>query len=242
MSNITDDLNIEIEEFLKTDPEDMDYYDALRRDKRSFCGYYLEKIQSTQIIFDTFCYKEYLKPMPIKIMLLVLQVELYFFINGLFYNEEYVTKIFEQEKDSFSKKARRFLDNLFYAFLVGVIINYVIEFFFIQEKKLRTTLKREKNNLLILKYEMVQIIKDIQKRYLSFIIISFIVSVFIWYYISCFNNIYKHMKKEWLVFSVLIILCVQIISFITTLIETILRFLSFRFKNESLFKFSLIFS
>ena len=139
-------------------------------------------------------------------------------------------------------QAWRFLDNLFYAFLVGVIINYVIEFFFIKEKKLRVTLKREKDNLLILKYEMVEIIKDLQKRFLSFIIITFIVSVFIWYHISCFNNVYTHMKKEWLVFSILIIICVQILSVITCLIETILIFLSFRFKSEKLFKLSLIFS
>ena len=104
------------------------------------------------------------------------------------------------------------------------------------------TLKREKDNLLILKYEMVEIIKDLQKRFLSFIIITFIVSVFIWYHISCFNNVYTHMKKEWLVFSILIIICVQILSVITCLIETILRFLSFRFKSEKLFKLSLIFS
>ena len=242
VNNISDELDIKIEEFLKTDLEDMDYDDALRRDKRTFCAYYLEKIQTEQMILNTFCHKEYLKPIPIKIILLVLQVELYFFINGLFYNEEYATKIFELEKDSFGNQTWRFLDNLFYAFLVGVIINYVIEFFFIQEKKIRVTLKREKDNLLILKYEMVQIIKDLQKRFLSFIIVSFIVSIFIWYHISCFNNVYKHMKKEWLVFSILIIVCIQLLSLVTCLIETILRFLSFRFKSEKLFKLSLIFS
>ena len=220
----------------------MDCDDAIRKDKRTFCKYYSDKIQSEQILLNTFCYKEYLRPRPIKIMLFILQIELYFFINGLFYNEEYVTKIFELEKDTFFDQAWRFFDNLFYAFLVGVIINYVIEFFFIKEKKLRVTLKREKNNLLILKYEMVEIIKDLQKRFLSFIIITFIVSLFIWYHISCFNNVYIHMKKEWLVFSILIIVCIQALSVITCLIETILRFLSFRFKSEKLFKLSLIFS
>ena len=220
----------------------MDYDDAIRRDKRTFCIYYYEKIQSEQIILNTFFKTEILRPMPVKIMLLVLQIDLYFFINGLFYNEEYVTKIFELEKDSLSNQAYRFFDNLFYAFLVGVIINYIIEFFFIQEKKLRTTLKREKDNLLVLKYEMIQIIKDLEKRFLSFIIISFIISVFIWYHISCFNNIYSHMKKEWLIFSVLIIVCIQVLSLITSFIETVLRFLSFRFKSEKLFKLSLLLS
>ena len=89
---------------------------------------------------------------------------------------------------------------------------------------------------------MMQIIKDLEKRYLSFIIISFIISLFILYHITCFNNIYPHMKKEWLIFSVLIIVCVQIISLIKSFIETILRFMSFRCKNEKLFKLSLIFS
>ena len=242
INNMKDEYNIYIEEFIKTDPQDMDYDDALRRDKRAFCQYYREKIMTEQIILNTFFYKEYLKPQAIKIMLLILQIDLYFFTNALFYNEEYVTKIFELEKDSFSKAFWRFLDNLFYAFIVGVIINYIIEFFFIQEKKLRVTLKNEKDNLLSLKYEMMQIIKDLEKRYLSFIIISFIISLFILYHITCFNNIYPHMKKEWLIFSVLIIVCVQIISLIKSFIETILRFMSFRCKSEKLFKLSLIFS
>ena len=89
---------------------------------------------------------------------------------------------------------------------------------------------------------MIQIIKDLEKRFLSFIIISFIISVFIWYHISCFNNIYSHMKKEWLIFSVLIIVCIQVLSLITSFIETVLRFLSFRFKSEKLFKLSLLLS
>ena len=50
------------------------------------------------------------------------------------------------------------------------------------------------------------------------------------------------MKDEWLVFSILIIVCIQLLSLVTCLIETILRFLSFRFKSEKLFKLSLIFS
>ena len=242
LSNFKDVYNINIEEFMKTDLQDMDYDEAIKRDKRTFCQYYKEKIMSEQIILDTFFNKEYLKPQPIKIMLLVLQIDLYFLINALFYNEEYITKIFELKEDSFSKAAWRFFDNLFYSFVVGVIINYIIEFFFIQEKKLRNILKNEKDNIMILKYEMIQIIKDLEKRYKSFIIISFIILVFTWYYISCFNNIYPHMKKEWIIFSVFIIISVQILSLITRFMETLIRFLGHKLKSEKLFKLSLIFS
>ena len=41
-----DNLDINIEENLNTEPDDKDYDDALRRDHRKFCGYYWEKIQS----------------------------------------------------------------------------------------------------------------------------------------------------------------------------------------------------
>ena len=237
-----ENINIDIEDYLKTDPNDMDYDEALRRDNRKFFVYYWEKIQTEQILINTFYYHEPLKPRPIKLMLLALQIDLYFFINGLFYNEEYVKKIFDLEKDTLYKKFLRFTDNLFYAFIVGVIINYIIECFFIEEKKIRVTLKREKNNILFLKYEIIQIIKDIQGRYFTFIIICFIISLFTWYHLYCFNNIYPHMQSEWLVFSVLIIVCIQVLSLLSSLLETILRFISFRFKSEKLFKLSLLFS
>ena len=239
---IKDDLDINIEEYLSTDPDDMDYDESLRRDNRKFCRYFWDKIQANQILINTFYFKEYLKPRPIKFILLSLQIDLYFFINGLFYNEEYVKKIFDLQEDTLSKAFLRFMDNLFYAFLVGVIINYIIEFFFIEEKKLRVTLKREKDNILILKYEMIQIIKDIHHRYITFIIITFVILIFTWYHLYCFNNIYPHMQKEWLVFSVLIILSVQILSILASLLETILRFLSFRFKSEKLYKLSQLLS
>ena len=240
---LKDDLDIDIEEYLNTDPNDMDYDEALRRDNRKFCRYYWEKIQANQILINTFYNTEYLKPLPIKLILLALQIDLYFFINGLFYNEEYIKKIFDLgDEDTLYKAFLRFTDNLFYAFLVGIIINYIIEFFFIEEKKIRVTLKREKDNLLILKYEMVQIIKDINTRYISFIIISFIILLFTWYHLYCFNNIYPHIQKEWLIFSILIIICVQILSLISSFMETIIRFLSFRFKSEKLFKLSLLLS
>ena len=49
MNNINDEFDIAIDKFLKTDPEDMDYDDAIRRDKRTFRSYYLDKIQTEQM-------------------------------------------------------------------------------------------------------------------------------------------------------------------------------------------------
>ena len=235
---IKDDIGIDIEDFLNTDLDDMDYDEAIRKDNRKFCKYYWEKIQSNQILINTFYVKEHLKPRPIKLVLLALQINLYFFINGIFFNEEYIKKKFDSKENTLYDAFQRFTDNLFYSFFVGVIVNYIIEFFFIQEKKLRIILKREKDNILVLKYEMTQIIKDINRRFVFFVIICLIIAIFSWYHLYCFNNIYPHTQKEWLIFSALIIACIQILSLLASFAETILRFLSFKFKSEKLFKLS----
>ena len=93
-----------------------------------------------------------------------------------------------------------------------------------------------------MKYEIVKITKDIKKRYLFFIILSFLIIIFSWYHISCFNNIYPHMKKEWLIFSLFIIIAMQMLSFSICLLESILRFISFKCKSEKIYKISLLLS
>ena len=196
----------------------MDYDDAVRRDKRTICNYFCDKLKANQIILNIFFNEEPIKPRALKILLFLIQTALYFFVNGLFFNEEYVSQIFHLEEDTFFECFKRFLGNFFYAALVGVIVNYIIDFFFIDEKKIKGILKREKDNSIILKFEIAQIIKNIKIRYIFFIIISFIITMFTWYHISCFNNIYPHMKMEWLIFSIIIIILMQILSIIACLL------------------------
>ena len=240
--NLKDGLDINIKEYLNTDIDDMDYDDAIKKDDRKFCIYFTDKLKTNQVIMNTFCFIEPIKPRPIKIILFILQIDLYFFINGLFFNEEYVSQVFQLKEDTFFDCFERFTGNCFYAALVGVIVNYIIECFFIEEKKIKGILKREKENLFILKYEIVQIMKNIKKRYIFFIMISFIITIFTWYHISCFNIVYPHMKREWFIFSLFIIIVMQIVSFLVCLLESILRFISFKCKSEKIYKISLLLS
>ena len=237
--NKKEDLDINIVEYLKTKNDDMDYDEAIRKDHRKFFECFIEKIKNNHIIINIFCEDEFIKPRSIKILLLILQIILYFFINGLFYDEEYISKIYHLDKDTFFTMAERFFDNLIYAAIAGIIINYIIEFFFVDEIKIKKILKMEKDNILILKYEMIKVLKSIRKRYLAFIITSFIITFIALIHIFCFNVVYFHTMKEWIAFSVIIILSIHIGSFLIYLLQTALRFLSFKFKSEKLFKLSL---
>ena len=241
MINLKDiEIDINLKEYLSTEIEDMDYDDAIKKDKRTLCNYFHDKVKQNQMILNTFCYIEPLKPKARKMMLLILQIDLYFYVNGLFFNEDYASLLFHLEKDTFYNKIQRFQNNFFYSVFVGVIIGYIIDFFFVEEKKIKGILKRERNDFFILKYEIVQLTQNIKKRYIYFILLTFLILIFSWYHISCFNNIYPHMKKEWLIFSIIIIVLMQILSILASLLDSILRSISFKFKSEKIYKFSLL--
>ena len=235
--NLKNNLLLDIEEYLNTDPDDMDYEDAIKKDKRKFGDYFMDKLKTNQIMLNTFYTNEPLRPRSIKILLLVLNIDLYFVINGLFFNEEYISEVYHSgEHESFSAYLFRFSENCFYTTFVGVFVNYIIDCFFVEEKKLKGILKREKNNLFFLKYEITQLIKSIISRYKYFILVSFVITSFTWYYVSCFNNIYPYTKGEWIKTSVLIIIVMQILSILVSLLEAIIRYFSFRYKSEKLYR------
>ena len=230
------------DEYLQTEFENMDYDEILEKDKRNFCEYLKEKLLDNQYIINTFFNDEPFKPRSIKILLLTLQTDLYLFVNGLFYSEEYVSEIFHLEKDTFYDTLSRFLENLVYAALVGIIIGYIIEWFFIEESRLKKLFKKKKEKIQELKYEINHIVRDIKIRYVLFIIITFIITIFTWIHISSFNIVYPNLKWEWLIFSGIIIVFMQIFSVIVCLVYSILRFISFKCKSEKIYKISYLLS
>jgi hypothetical protein len=231
-------LDMDMEEYVKTDPDDMDYDNAIGRDKRTFCAYFVDNIKTDLLILNIFCNFEHLNPWPIKFLLFILNIDLYFFVNGLFFTEDYLSEILYDKNVNFLDYSSRFMDRIYYITLIGVIIGYAVDCFFFEERTIKKIFKREKNNILILQYEMSQIIKNIKSRYNLFIIICFVAAIFIWYYVFCFNNIYPSMKKEWIITSVIMVFVMQFFYFLKLLIETIIRFIAIKCKSERLFKFS----
>ena len=231
-------LKMNMEEYLKTDPDDMDYDNARKRDKRTFCVYFIDNIKSNLLIINIFYNFEVLNPWPIKFLLFILNVELYFFVNGLFFTEDYLKEMFYDNDINFYDFIARFLDRIYYIILIGIVIRYIIDFFFFEEKIIKKLFKREKDNILFLQYEMAKIIKKIKKNYLFFIIFCFFIAIFIWYYVFCFNNIYPSMKKEWIITGIITIFAMQILSFIKLFVGTLIRFIAIKCKSERLFKIS----
>jgi len=146
-----------------------------------------------------------------------------------------------KKKKIFFSFIPRTIDKVIYTTIVGVFISYLTSFFFIEENKVKGIFKRDKDNRIIIKRSIAMLIREIKKRYVSFIIMTFIILVISLYYILCFNYVYPKTQTEWVKSSILIIFIIQLLSLLKCLYETIFRLLSFKCESEKLFKISKIF-
>ena len=175
-------------------------------------------------------------------MLFILNVDFYFVVNALFINEDFISEVFHSNKNNFFDIISRSIDRIFYTALVRVVLNYILDFFFVDENRIKVILKRKKISSEEAKNEVNNIIKQIQKRFIGFILFIFIISIFSLYYITCFNYKYYYITNEWIYSSIFIIVFMEILSLIIILIETLLRFLSLKVNSEKIYKMSLVLS
>ena len=226
-------------EYLSTDLIDLEYDDAIHKDKRKFGKCFYEILKERQMIAYTFIAEDPLKTRCTKIMLLSLNIIFYFVVNGLFFSEDYISDIYNSTKEEkffsfFPRSIKRFL----YCTIVSIIISYITDMFFIEEKKIVGIFKREKDNKIILKQEITQLIKNLKCRYLSFIITVFVILLFAFFYLLCFNYVYPHTQIEWIKSSFIIFIIMQILSILSCLLEATLRIGSFKCKSEKMYKIS----
>ena len=99
IKKIQDKYGVDEEDYLRTEFDDMEFDDAVKYDNRTFCEYFWDKLKENQIILNTFINPESLKPVTIKVILLLLNIELYFVINGLFFSESYISELFHSEEE-----------------------------------------------------------------------------------------------------------------------------------------------
>ena len=226
-------------EYLSTNPDDMDYDVAVYKDKRTFGEYFCENFIEDQIIATTFIHSEPLKTRCLKIMLFILNIILYFVVNGLFFSEKYISEVYNLEgEEGFFDFFPRSINRLFYTTIVSIIVSFIVDLFFFEEKKIKGIFKREKDEKLLIKEKIVELIKSMQKRYLLFIIIVFFILLLSFFYLLCFNYVYPKTQIEWVKSSITIMIIMQFLSVLKVLLETVLRFLSFRFKSERIYKIS----
>jgi hypothetical protein len=228
------------DEYLSTQLNEMRFFDAIVKDRRLFFDYFCDKFKRKQVLLELCCINDPIKPKSLKILLLILDIEVCFVVNAMFINEDYISKLFNSNKEeNFISFLPRCINRSIFTIFASVFISYIIGCLFLEEKRIKNILRFEKDNIPENKYQISLVMKELKWRYNIFILITIILSFFSWFYISCFNNIYPHTKLEWIKSSIFIIILIHILSIFVTLIETLLRFISFEIKSEKMYNASL---
>ena len=228
------------EDYLGTNPDDMELDDALVKDKRKYSEYLIENLKEKQTLVFTFFSDDPVKIRIMRIILFILNINLYFVITGLFYSEQYITELYKinEKTENFFSYIPRSIDKLIYTTLVNIIIGYIIELFFPDEKIIKKIFRREKDNTIILKEKIINLTKSIVKMYIAFIIFAFIILLISFYYLLCFNYVYPKTQVEWLKCSITIIIVMQLLSVLRCILQTSLRYLSFKLNSSKIYKIS----
>ena len=106
------------------------------------------------------------------------------------------------------------------------------------KKKLKGILRRERDNPKILKQKVREFMNDLKKRYIAFICVVSIILVISFIYLLCFNYVYPHTQIEWIKSGITIFIFMQILSLLKCILETSMRFLSYKLNSEKLYKIS----
>ena len=218
------------------------FEEIIDRDNRTYCEYFKEQLKSNIMAIDAIYNNNPFKPRVIKLVLYIINIDLYFIINALFINEEFISDIFSSDKNGILEIINRSIDRVFYTTLIKVVINYIIDCFFIEEKKIKVIFRSKKMKIQDVKYKIIIIMNQLLNRFIYFILFTFIFTLFSLYYITCFNYRYYFTTKEWIQTSVFIIIFMEILSILTIFIQTSFRFLGLKVNNEKIYKFSLLFS
>ena len=177
---------------------DLSYELALQYDKRTYCEYYISLIKiNHSLIFAFFNSNDY-NSRIIKIDSFFVDFATFYVINALFYNDETMHNIYVNE-GSFDLEYQ--ISQIIYSSLISMVIktlckclrlsnNNIIEF---KQSKIEKNVEKKGNTL----------INKLTIKFTLYFILSTILLLGFWYYISMFGAIYKntqiHLLKDTLI-------------------------------------------
>ena len=187
-----------IMEYNDSELNDLSYKHALKLDNRTYCIYYISLLKLKNNLIFTFFYTNDYNSRIIKIDLFFFSFIIYYTVNALFFNDNTMHKIYEDE-GSFNFIYQ--FPQIIYSSLISIVINTLLKFLSLSENDL-LTFKKSKNNE-ELKLKGKDLFNKLKIKFLSYFILSFILLLFFWYYLSMFCAIYKntqvHLIKDTLI-------------------------------------------
>ena len=176
----------------------LSYKLALKFDKRNYCQYYLSLLKTNHIIFFSFFYNNDYNLRIIKIDLFFISFVNYYAVNALFFNDNTMHKIYE-DQGTFNFAFQ--LPQIAYSSLISFVLDLLLKLLALSESNiLNFKQKKEKINL---DQNIKALNKILRIKFILYFIVSTILLLLFWYYLSMFCAIYRstqyHLIKDTLI-------------------------------------------
>ena len=184
----------DVMEFIDEEINILPYNLALKYDKRNYCNYYISLLKTKHNLLFSFLNNDY-NSRIVKIDLFIIGFAIDYMLNALFYNDDTMHKIYES-KGQFDLEVQ--IPIITYSFLLSMLFHMPLDYLALPNDDI-ITFKQNKSKIDLIK-RTKYLIKIISIKSFLYFIISFLLLVFIWYYISMFGVIYRntqiHLLKD----------------------------------------------
>ena len=194
LSNKSSNDNVVKEEIDKIEYNDdelnlLPYKLAKLYDKRNYWEYYISLLKIKHILIFSFFNNDYNSKL-IKIDLFFISFITYYTINALFFNDDTMHKIYEN-KGSFDFIYQ--LPKIIYSTLISIVLNTIFKLLALSNDGV-LELKHEKSKNKNIKIK--DLFKKLRIKFILYFIISFILLLLFWYYLSMFGAIYRNTQIQ----------------------------------------------
>ena len=179
-------------EYTDDEINEFSYDIAIKHDKRTYFQYYISLLKTKHDIIFTFFYSKDYNARTIKIELFFIGFTLNYTVNALFYDDESFHKLFEFE-GSFDFLYQ--IPKIILSSLISMILNIVIKYFSLSNDDIIKLKQNKKKS----PEDGVEFMRKLKFKFILYFIISFIVLLFFWYYLSMFGAIYKNTQYHLLI-------------------------------------------
>lgn len=216
------------------DPDELnelEYEEALENDKRSFCKFYFDVMSEKQVILSPILYSSVFRPITLRISMLVFCILTFFFINAMFFTEEYISNRYDSnEKLDFVYMLKHELKKCILASLITSIIAKLYTLLIPRPSTYYQVIKDRNDK--DFKFIMLKFINSLKKKLILLFIIMIIFSFIFLYFLLSFCKIYKNSQMSWIE-STLISICANLILYcLLCLILAGFRLGALKNKNE----------
>ena len=205
----------------------LEYKIAILIDKRTFIQYYCALIRKKQLIIFTFVPTDDYNLLTLKISSFLLQFSLYMTVNAFFFSDSTMHQIYANNGN---ESILYHIPQIIYSSLISTVFNAILRQLSLSENDILSIKKARFMKVSNKRANEVKVYLRI--KIIIFFIVSFILTIFFWYFISCFCAVYTNTQIILIKDSLLSFGLSMLYPFGINIIPTIFRISSLRSRKE----------